>query len=304
MDIDDPVCIRMKNWFLNPQGYMEFRRYNGQWVRMQARRIQGQSGVVIATTDISDYKRQQALLGARSAELTASLEKEKEVVEQQRTFISMISHEFRTPLAIIDGNAQIIEKRGDKLDVETLKKRAGTIRGAIDRLIGLIETILSAHAIESGRLSLNLAPCDMEKILRAAAVEQEDITPSHRIKVKARGLPEMMKLDEKIIRQMIVNLLSNAVKYSPAAKEVLVEASVNDGRIIISVVDYGVGIPEKEIPKLFQKYFRASTSSGIPGSGLGLNLVKQFVELHNGSVSLHSHVGKGTTVTVHLPLIT
>lgn len=299
---DDPASIRMKTWLLDPQNYIEFKRHNGTWVRLHARRIPGQSGVVIATTDISDYKRQQALLAAQSAELTAALEKEKEVVEQQRTFISMVSHEFRTPLAIIDGNAQIIEKRGDVLDKGVLEKRAGTIRAAVDRLVNLIETILSAHMIESGRLSITPVPCSLEKIILAAAADQQDISPGHRIVTRIDGLPEIMRLDEKIIRQMMANLLSNAVKYSPDAKTVETEAFVEEGEAVIRVTDHGIGIPENEIPRLFQKYFRATTSTGIPGSGLGLSLVKQFVELHDGTISLQSRVGEGTVVTVRLPL--
>jgi PAS domain S-box-containing protein len=299
---DEPVFWRMRSWLINPQEYIEFRRNSGAWVRLHARRIPGQKGVVIATTDISDYKRQQALLAAQSAELSSALAKEKDVVEQQRTFISMVSHEFRTPLAIIDGNAQIIEKRGDTLEKETLEKRSGTIRAAVDRLINLIETILSAHAIETGRLAISPAPCNLEKIVRAAAADQQDISPGHKIRVSARGLPDSMMLDEKIVRQMMANLLSNAVKYSPGAEKVEVKVEAEGDDALIEVTDHGVGIPENEKPRLFQKYFRASTSGGIPGSGLGLNLVKQFVELHNGSISLQSEVGEGTTVTVRLPL--
>jgi PAS domain S-box-containing protein len=299
---EDSISAKMKTWFLNPHDYIEYRRSNGAWVRLHARRVPGQEGVVIATMDISDYKRQQALLAAQSEELLTTLQKEKDIVEQQRTFISMISHEFRTPLTIIDGNAQIIQKRGDTFGKEVLEKRAGIIRAAVERLVHLIETILSANTIESGKLSVTLAPCNLEKIIREACADQQDISPRHRIKATFKDLPAEMLLDEKVIRQTMTNLLSNAVKYSPNGNLVEVTAEVEEGAAVIKVKDHGVGIPAAEMPKLFQKYFRASTSGGIPGSGLGLNLVKQFVELHNGSITLHSNVGEETVVAVRLPL--
>lgn len=151
---DDQRYIQMREWWKNPQGTREFRLASGMWVRLQARRMASTGEIVVSTTDISEYKRQQALLAAQSAELASALEKEKDIVEQQKTFISMVSHEFRTPLTIIDGNAQIILSRGTTLPREMLERRAVTIRSAVERLIRLIETLLSAHMIESGKLTV------------------------------------------------------------------------------------------------------------------------------------------------------
>ncbi|HCS23858.1 MAG TPA: hypothetical protein DIW20_08925 [Rhodospirillaceae bacterium] len=299
---DDQRYIQMREWWKNPQGTREFRLASGMWVRLQARRMASTGEIVVSTTDISEYKRQQALLAAQSAELASALEKEKDVVEQQRTFISMVSHEFRTPLTIIDGNAQIILSRGATLPREMLERRAVTIRSAVERLIRLIETLLSAHMIESGKLTVEIEDCNLAQVIEEACTDQQDISPSHQIKLSMRDLPPVMRLDGKVIRQMMANLLSNAVKYSPQSPVVEVMAFAEADSVVIEVTDYGVGIPEDEQPRIFGKYFRASTSGGIPGSGLGLSLVKQFVELHNGSISLRSKVGVGTALTVTLPL--
>ncbi|HRJ66940.1 MAG TPA: PAS domain-containing sensor histidine kinase [Alphaproteobacteria bacterium] len=299
---DDQRYIQMREWWKNPQGTREFRLASGMWVRLQARRMASTGEIVVSTTDISEYKRQQALLAAQSAELASALEKEKDVVEQQRTFISMVSHEFRTPLTIIDGNAQIILSRGATLPREMLERRAVTIRSAVERLIRLIETLLSAHMIESGKLTVEIEDCNLAQVIEEACTDQQDISPSHQIKLSMRDLPPVMRLDGKVIRQMMANLLSNAVKYSPQSPLVEVMAFAEADSVVIEVTDYGVGIPEDEQPRIFGKYFRASTSGGIPGSGLGLSLVKQFVELHNGSISLRSKVGVGTALTVTLPL--
>jgi len=299
---DDQRYIQMREWWKNPQGTREFRLASGMWVRLQARRMASTGEIVVSTTDISEYKRQQALLAAQSAELASALEKEKDVVEQQRTFISMVSHEFRTPLTIIDGNAQIILSRGATLPREMLERRAVTIRSAVERLIRLIETLLSAHMIESGKLTVEIEDCNLAQVIEEACTDQQDISPSHQIKLSMRDLPPVMRLDGKVIREMMANLLSNAVKYSPQSPLVEVMAFAEADSVVIEVTDYGVGIPEDEQPRIFGKYFRASTSGGIPGSGLGLSLVKQFVELHNGSISLRSKVGVGTALTVTLPL--
>lgn len=297
---DDPRYEDIKAWWARPKGRTEFKMQNGTWVRLQARRMPD-GGTVVSTTNITDYKRQQALLATQSSELEVSLAKEKTIVEQQKTFVSMVSHEFRTPLTIIDGNAQIIQKRGDTIGKEALEKRAVTIRGAVERLVQLIETILSGHMIESGKLVLDPKDVDLAALIREVAHGIQDISPNHHIKTDIRRLPPLVRLDEKLARQMMANLISNAVKYSPNSREVEIMAFPDEGNILIEVQDHGVGIPEKEQPHIFDRYFRASTSSGIPGTGLGLSLVKQFVELHRGKVSLRSKTGVGTVITVSLP---
>ncbi len=299
---EDPRYEDMRAWWEKPKGSKEFKMPNGTWVRLQSRRIQETNGIVISTTNITDYKRQQALLAAQSAELAVALAKEKSVVEQQKTFVSMVSHEFRTPLTVIDGNAQIIFSRGDTIGREMLQKRAMNIRSSVDRLVHLIDTILSSHALDSGKLVVSPAPCNLAKLIRDVCADQQDISPNHRIRVDVREIPKAMKLDEKIVRQMLTNLVSNAVKYSPRATSVELMAFKEGDSVIIEVQDHGVGIPESEIPHVFSRYFRASTSTGIPGSGLGLTLVKQFVDLHAGTVNLRSKVGIGTVVTVSLPI--
>lgn len=298
----DPRYKAMMDWWAAPRGSKEFRLNNGTWLRLRAKVMQENRGVVVSTTNITDYKRQQMQLAEKSAALEQALETERGIVEQQKTFVSMVSHEFRTPLTIIDGNAQIIQSRAAKLDPTALMTRAGTIRSSVDRLVRLIESILSTHMLDSGKLSVDIAPCDISAILRAAINDQQDLSPSHKIRFDLRDLPKKMALDEKVIRQMMANLLSNAVKYSPGKDLVEVVAFGLDDKVTVEVRDHGVGIPQKELPRIASKYFRASTATGIPGTGLGLSLVKQFVELHHGEFNIDSEEGKGTVVTVMLPV--
>ena len=298
----DNRFLDVLNWWKAPRGTVEFLMNNGTCLRLHAKQMQNGQGTVVATTNITDLKKQQSMLAEQAAELAAALETERDIVEQQKTFVSMVSHEFRTPLTIIDGNAQIIHSRAETIDPAMLTKRSATIRGAVDRLVRLIEAILSSHMMDSGRLRSDPAPCDIVSVIQAAVRDQQEIITGHNIVAELSDLPQQMMLDEKIIRQMMANLLSNAVKYSPGKSRVDVSASKQGREVVISVQDYGVGIPEKELPKIASKYFRASTSSGIPGTGLGLSLVRKFVDLHGGQFDIASVEGEGTTVTVRLPI--
>ena len=295
---DDPRYRVLKDWWSNPKGATELKLDNGIWLFLQARMMSDNRGVVILTTNITDHKRQEVLMAQ-------SLEQERKALEQQKRFVSMVSHEFRTPLTIIDGSAQIIQSRGATLDAATLEKRSATIRESVRRLVSLIEDVLSANVLESGQLHLFPEPCDMRKILSDIAGEQEEISGKHKVRLELDGLPSSIVVDRKIMRQVFTNLVNNAVKYSPAAEEVIVsgacEGMGQKKHLVIRVSDLGVGIPEEELPKIFDRFFRASTAGSIPGTGVGLSLVREFVELHRGSLEVTSKVGRGTTITVRLP---
>jgi len=242
----------------------------------------------------------------RQAGLTVVLEEalsnEKQINETQRQFVSMVSHEFRTPLAIIDGQAQRVMRRIDKEPREGVLKSMEKCRSGVERLIRLIESMLSSSRLEAGAIEFNLGTCKLAELLEEAAKGQEGISPTHQIVLSIEQMPETIVADEKLMRQVFTNLLSNAVKYSPGASKVWVDARQEGPDVVIAFRDEGVGIPEKEIGKLFGRFFRASTSSGIAGTGIGLNLVKQLVEMHKGDISVSSVANEGTTFTIRLPI--
>lgn len=242
----------------------------------------------------------------RQAVLTSSLEqalaKEREINETQRQFVSLVSHEFRTPLAIIDGQAQRVMRRIDKESPEGIAASMGKCRASVARLIGLIESVLSSSRLEAGALEFDPSPCNLIELLLDVARTQESINPSHRVLCDIDQLPADIAADEKMVRQIFTNLLSNAVKYSPKASEVWVEGRREGADVVIAVRDRGVGIPENEMEKLFGQFFRASTASGIAGTGIGLHLVKRLVEIHGGDISVTSVANEGTTFTLRLPI--
>jgi len=234
--------------------------------------------------------------------LAKSLKREKEVNAQQRQFVAMVSHEFRTPLAIIDGIAQRVIRKGDKLTTDDRNDAMSKSRGSVARLISLIENFLSAARLEAGSIELTPAPMDLQALVQEACDNQQQISDNHEIKVEIEALPQDFVGDAKLLRHVIANLLSNAVKYSPHSSLVEVMGAVDHEHAVIAVRDHGVGIPQDEISKLFERFFRASTSLGIAGTGLGLNLVKAVVDLHGGDLSVTSVEGESSTFKIKLPL--
>jgi signal transduction histidine kinase len=250
-----------------------------------------------------ELQRLASLLDTKRQELQDALDREKEINGLQRQFVSMVSHEFRTPLAIIDGNARRILKR----PVEGMTGRETgalqKIRNAVLRLTELMESVLSAARVDDGRIAFDPAACSPGAIIQDLAESYAEIYPDHRITLDLARLPDEIIADQKLLRQVFSNLLSNAVKYSQQGSDVRVDGRTDDERrVVIAVHDQGVGIPEAEQAKLFQRFFRASTSVGITGSGIGLHLAAHLVHLHGGSIELESREGEGSTFRVVLPI--
>jgi len=234
--------------------------------------------------------------------LAVALKREKELSGLQRQFVSMVCHEFRTPLAIIDGNAYRLINRHNTMTPDRLELTLGKIRLSVNRLTDLIESVLSAARLESGSIKFEPQPCDPTEMIREVIANYQEVYPQHRIVADLEPLPSEFVMDIKLMRQVISNLLGNAIKYSPEGTCVWVDGSSTDcGSFAVSVRDEGVGIPAAELDRLFERFFRASTSTGIAGTGIGLHIVKTLVDLHGGGVNVESEEEKGTVFSVHLP---
>jgi PAS domain S-box-containing protein len=240
-------------------------------------------------------------LRTKANELELALTKEKELNELQRQFVAMASHEIRTPLAIIDSSAQRLLRHGDRMPPEDVAKRLSTIRTAVQRLTSLMESTLSAERMEAGKLQIRTAPCHLDRVIRDVCARQQELTPRCSISFDLDDLPETVMADRAVLDQVFTNLLSNAVKYSRGAAKVHVRAWRDGGDVLLSVRDNGLGIDQEDLPMMFTRFFRAKTSTGIAGTGIGLNLVKKFIEAHDGTVAVESRVGEGSTFTIRLP---
>jgi PAS domain S-box-containing protein len=244
--------------------------------------------------------RDVTLRNRQQEELARALAAEREMNAQQRRFVSIASHEFRTPLAVIDGASQRLMARlagGD----DDVQKRLDRIRGAVSRMTELIERTLSSARLDDGRIELELRGFDLSQLLRDVADRQRQISPSFEIVLEGTDGDLPVDGDAKLLEQVFANLLSNAVKYSGRARRVEVTALESGASLKVAVRDRGLGVPPDEVPQLFTRFFRARTSMGIPGTGIGLHLVRELVQMHGGTVDVASEVGKGSTFTVTLP---
>jgi signal transduction histidine kinase len=242
----------------------------------------------------------------RQTDLTQRLEEalasEQELNNLQRQFVSLVSHEFRTPLAIVDGNAQLVLRKIETISRDRIGAALEKSRTAVARLIELMETVLSSSKLESGMIEFNPTSCALIEIVSESIENQQQISKTHRIVSTIDQLPESIVADRKLVSHIFTNLLSNAVKYSPNADTVWIDGYLDAGIAVISVRDEGVGIPENQMENLFGQFFRARTAQGIAGTGIGLYLVKKLVEMHGGSIQVQSVENQGSTFEVRLPV--
>ncbi|WP_029057330.1 sensor histidine kinase [Stappia stellulata] len=294
----------------DPEIPSEFRFGQAVWYRVSCRPTGDDGTVTYKFTDITTFKKQHRTLQRHTDKLVKMLRHEQEINEMQREFVSMASHEFRTPLAIIDSNAQRLLRRlqaalargdGQPLDPGILVERLGHIRESVERMQYLINRFLRFSKGESGALEIEPVDTLLHALVEAVCTRHTQVCTTHQIDVDLSGLPETSRIDASLIEQSLDNIVSNAIKYSPGGGPIKVRGGANGRHAVISVTDRGVGIPTSEIPKICNRYYRATTASGIAGTGIGLHMANMIVTEHGGKLVVSSTVGNGTTVEVHLP---
>ncbi len=267
----------------------------------------GHISVSVTFTPVKDEQKRLVNIIANVLDITRFREEE----EMKSTFTSIISHELKTPVALIKGYAQTLARPDAAWDAETARQSLEVIEEEADRLEALINNLLDVSRIQSGSLRLERSDVHVRRLLERVAQDYRTQTDSHTI---ALDLPPDLPIiygDEERLRQVFTNLLSNAIKYSPDGggiriggwQEELQEQS-GVGRLVLYVADEGIGIPAKDLPRIFDRYYRVD--SGLrrrtSGVGLGLFLINAIVEAHQGEIWVHSEVNKGTTVFVALPM--
>jgi len=292
---DSPEYLQSMEFWTRLSGQYEFVLEGKLHFRMTAVELPGGQGTIVSTTNITAYKNQER-------ELARVLAAEQEASSLQKQFISMVSHEFRTPLAIVDGNAQILERRITDLPPEESKRRLKTIRSAVSRTLNMMEAVLSSNLLKTGKMDIHLEEFSLKDLINQLCNEQSDLSRAHTIQIDIESIPDVVNMDKKILTLVLTNILANAVKYTPNENpHIGVTAKLQNSNIRISIQDNGLGIPAEELPKIFERFYRASTSVGIQGSGVGLSLVHDLVKIHHGTIEIESEVGKGTNVIITLP---
>tara|TARA_R110002033_G_scaffold166331_1_gene204869 strand:- start:92265 stop:94637 length:2373 start_codon:yes stop_codon:yes gene_type:complete len=235
--------------------------------------------------------------------LEVSLHTEQELNELKSRFISMASHEFRTPLSAILSSAILIGKQNESGNEERRMKHVFRIRNNVKNLVVILNDFLSLSKLEEGKVSA--IPQHFELIeFSKLVIEEMEATKreGQQIRLSSDETSIVVYLDPKLLSHILINLLSNATKYSKEDQNILLEISITGTQVILTVTDEGIGIPQEEKEKLFGRFFRAANATNIQGTGLGLHIVKQYVELMGGSVSCSSEIGNGATFKVKLPL--
>lgn len=226
-----------------------------------------------------------------------------QVQKMKDDLVSVVSHELRTPLTSIMGYLDaLLEGEAGELEEEQEEYAEIAYRNA-KKLHGLISDLLTLSRLESGKLNLKPSEFELTEMLHAIVQEQQPIARDKDVTVSIEA-PEQIVLegDAARLQQVFANLLSNAIKFSPAGEEIKIEGGQLGDRVVVRVSDRGVGIPKEEVPKLFERFFRASTAGMAEGTGLGLSISKEIVERHDGSLEVETEEGAGSTFTVELPV--
>ncbi len=237
--------------------------------------------------------------------LVTALDREREATLQQRRFVAIAAHEFRTPLSIIDGSVQRILRNLPSIDAADLRERVTRIRRAVSRMSETVDKTLNAARIDEGRIEINPRAFDMASLVRVVSRRLQPIAADFSFNVVAPDAGTATLADVNLIDQVLTNLLTNAIKYSGNSRRIDVEIAVDrDASMVeVAVQDYGIGVPLDEQARLFTRFFRASTAKGLPGTGIGLSLVRDLVHLHGGSVDFSSAPGKGSRFVFRLPAV-
>lgn len=281
-------------------------------VECQLRSRRGIVHTIVQSADIIEINREPHILAIGlditqrkqvEAEMLRTLAREKELGQLRSNFVSMVSHEFRTPLGIIQSSAEILEDYLDQLEPAERKDHLQSIRKNTRRMAELMEEALLIGSFDAGKMEFKAVSLDLGTFVRRLV--DEVLSASDRrcpIELSLAEIPAELRADERLLRHIFTNLLTNAVKYSDIGRVVRFELGRDEGEIVCDIRDQGIGIPEADREWLFNAFHRGHNVSDRPGTGLGLVIVKRCVDLHGGSIKVESKLGEGTTVTVRLPI--
>jgi len=256
-------------------------------------------------TELTEYRMALEMkVEERTRELRRALQVEQHVVEIKSRFVSIASHELRSPLSSIQFQTSFIRKNREQISSEDLQSRLETIEKQAHDMVLLLDDVLSYEKSERGKIKLVITTINVSDFLRRIIEEVSHYKRqgNYVIETDVSHIPAVISSDEKLLRSTLVNLLTNAIKFSPGKERVFLTVKGSGHQLVIIVRDEGIGIPENEINAIFEPFLRGKSVGPIQGTGLGLSIVKKSIELLNGTIYADSEVGKGTTFTVTIPI--
>lgn len=277
----------------------EIKENEKRWLKYCWETIEweNQLAVMVTVFDISKYKQEEV-------NTKQALIAEKAISQNKIKFVSMVSHEFRTPLNIISFSTSLLKRHLNQWSEAKKLKYLDRLQGVVEKLGKLIDEVLIIGKAEAGKLKFDPQPFDLHLFCHDLSIEinLSHITDRPTINFIDRLNCQFITGDRDLLKLVLSNLLDNAIKYSPAKQPIEFVVSNKDEQIIFQVTDRGIGIPVKDRAEIFEPFHRSSNVGDLPGNGLGLAIVKRVVELQNGQISLESELNKGSTFTVKIPL--
>ncbi|MFT3945791.1 MAG: PAS domain-containing sensor histidine kinase [Agriterribacter sp.] len=251
--------------------------------------------VILRTSQLEEAMKE---LEESKDELAQALNKEKELSDLKTRFVSMASHEFRTPLSTILSSASLIAKYTQTEEQEKRDRHIQRIKSSVNNLTDILNEFLSIGKIEGGKIVTHYSSFDVKEMVTNICNELQGIAKKTQQIIFDHTGDTNVYLDMTLLRNIFMNLLSNAIKFSPEDGKIEVRSSVNKDYIIFGVKDYGMGISAEDKKHLFERFFRAKNATNIQGTGLGLHIVGKYVELMNGEITCESELEKGTGFTI------
>lgn len=274
--------------------------YKGNTYEINATGLPGEDGsidqILVVEHNISRQKQAEA-------RVYAALEKERELNELKSRFVSMASHEFRTPLSTILSSASLLSRYDKPEHHERKEKHITRIQSSVRNLVGILEDFLSLDKLEAGKIGCQPVEFELIGVIDEVVGDMElNLKKDQRIELNNQ-VTDRVHLDPKLLRNILINLVSNAIKYSPEGSVVGIDSYTEEDFIFIKVKDQGIGIPKEEQVHLFDRFFRAGNVTNIQGTGLGLNIVQKYLGLMQGEITFKSEESIGSEFIVKLPVI-
>jgi PAS domain S-box-containing protein len=235
-------------------------------------------------------------------EVKKALEREKELNELKSKFVSIASHEFRTPLSTILSSVSLVDQYNEKGDRDKIVKHTQRVKASVNHLTAILNDFLSLGKLEEGKVEVKREPIDLGELFTEVMEEiRMQLKEGQQIQIEGDTGKHVLLSDVRILRNILFNLLSNAIKYSDPGKGIFLSHSHELSVVNIIIRDEGIGIPQEDHKHMFDRFFRASNAGNIPGTGLGLNIVRRYVDLLGGSITFSTEYRKGTTFVVSIP---
>ncbi len=235
-------------------------------------------------------------------EARKALDRERELNDLKTKFVSIASHEFRTPLSTVLSSASLINQYNERAEHDKVGKHVQRIKSSVNHLTSILNDFLSLGKLEEGVIDVN---AEFLSVIDFLEEVEEEISPilksGQKLKLEYQTDEKILYTDPKILRNILFNLISNAIKYSEIDKFIYVKCGFEDNQFVFTVSDEGIGIPKEDQKHMFERFFRASNAGNVQGTGLGLNIVRRYVELLSGSISFESEYGRGSDFKVMIP---